>query len=275
MLKNYSATNLSVDITVMDIGEEDNAVINAMPPTQRFHYIVHYIIDGKGIFKSSNQESHKLSAGDAFAIYKHDTVYYESDHNAPLHYYWIGFNGRDSEQVLQYLGFSKTKQVINLKNSSLVKEAFARLLSSAADKDIYATFSHFFECIKIIREANRNEAPPILVLDTMLSDAVAYMEANIYKQLTIENIVQHLNVDRNSFSKKFKAKFNIPPHKYFLKLKLAKAESLLEASEYNINQISEILGFTDNYIFSKTFKKYYGMSPYTYRKLRQKKKLKH
>ncbi len=274
MLKNYNAPNASVNITLIDVGEEDNAVINATPPTQRFHYIIHYVIAGNGIFKSSNQEHHKLMPGNAFAIYKHDTVYYESDHDAPLHYYWIGFNGYDSERLLQYLGFSKTNQVIRLKNQATIKEAFAKLLSSSSNNDTYATFSNFFECLKIIREANYEETPPVLMLDSLLSSAIAYMETNIYKRITIEDLVHELNVDRTAFSKKFKAKFNVPPHKYFLKLKLSKAALLLESSEYNIGQISELLGFTDNYIFSKTFKKHYGISPYTYRKLRRNKKSK-
>ncbi len=272
MIKHHNNSGLSVEITLIDVGEEENAVINPIPPNQRFHYIVHYIVKGKGIFKSSTQETYKLSAGDAFAIYKNDTVYYESDHNNPLHYYWVGFNGSDSEKIMQYLGFSKTRQVVPLKNFTLIKTAFDNLLYSNANKDAYNTLANFFECLKVIRQSNYTTPASVLVSDTLLSSAISYMETNLDKNILVEDVAKYLKVDRSSFAKKFKAKFNIPPHRYLLKLKLSKAEMLLEMSEYNISEISELLGFTDTYIFSKIFKKHYGISPNAYRKLRNFKK---
>ena len=272
MIKHYNNLDLSIKITLIDVGEEENAVINPAPPHQRFHYIVHYAVKGKGIFKSSAQETYKISAGDAFAIYKNDTVYYQSDHNNPLHYYWIGFNGADSEKIMRYLGFSKSKPVIQLKNFDMIKDAFNNLLCFNANKDSYNTLSNFFYCLKIIRQSNHTVPASTPVSDTLLSSAISYMETNLDKNLLIEDIAKHLNVDRSTFTKKFKATFNIPPHKYLLKLKLSKAEMLLEMSEYNISEISEQLGFTDNYIFSKIFKKHYGISPNAYRKLRKSKK---
>ena len=272
MIKYHNNLGLSFEITLIDVGEEENAAINPVPPNQRFHYIVHYTVKGKGIFKSSTQETCKLSAGDAFAIYKNDTVYYQSDHNNPLHYYWIGFNGADSEKVMQYLGFSKNRQVIQLKNFDMIKDAFNNLMYSNANKDAYNTLSNFFYCLKIIRQSNHTVPASTPVSDTLLSSAISYMETNLDKNLSIEDIAKHLNVGRSSFAKKFKATFNIPPHKYLLKLKLSKAEMLLEMSEYNISEISEQRGFTDNYIFSKIFKKHYGISPNAYRKLRKSKK---
>ncbi len=269
MIKGHSLANLSVDITITDIGEEDNAVINAKPPNQRFHYIIHFVVKGKGIFKSSAPETYKLSAGDAFAIYKHDTVYYESDHNNPMHYFWVGFNGSDSEKIMQYLGFSKARQVISLKNFNMVRTAFDNLLYSCSNEDAYNTFANFFECLKVIRQSNYSSEPSILVSDSILSSAISYMETNIDKNLLVEDIAKQLNMDRSSFSKKFKATFNISPHKYFLQLKLAKAEVLLSMSEFNISEIGEMLGFTDNYIFSKIFKKHYKMSPNAFRKMHQ------
>ena len=272
MIKNYNIVNLSTEISIIDIGEEENAVINAPPPTQRFHYILHYVLKGKGIYKTSSQDTYKLSAGDAFVIHKNDTVYYESNHNDPLHYFWIGFDGKDSEKILQYLGFSKVRMAIPLKNYKLIKSAFSKLICSYLNKDIYKMFANFFECLSVIRQANPTSQTDTTITDSLLSSSILYMENNLDKNLMIEDVARHLNVSRNSFSKKFKATFNTSPHKYFLSLKLSKAATLLESSEKNINEISDSLGFTDNYVFSKIFKKHFGVSPTTYRKMRQTKK---
>ena len=272
MIKNYNIVNLSTEISIIDIGEEENASLNPPPPTQRFHYILHYILKGKGVYKTSSQNTYKLSAGDAFVVYKNDTVYYESNHNDPLHYFWIGFDGKDSEKILQYLGFSKARMSIPLKNYKSIKFAFSNLIYSYLNNDRYKTFASFFECLSIIKQANPISNTNEIITDSILSSSIVYMENNLDKNLMIEDIARHLNISRTSFSKKFKEKFNTSPHKYFLSLKLSKAATLLEASEKNINEISDLLGFTDNYIFSKIFKKHFGFSPTTYRKIHQTKK---
>ncbi len=273
MVKHYVNMNSSINLTIIDVGEEENAATNAQPPSQRFHYILHYIIKGKGLFKSSTQETYKLSAGNVFVVYKQDTVYYESEHNHPLHYYWVGFDGSDSEKILHQLGFSHSNQVVTLNNHSSVRDAFHKLLYSYTEKDQFGNLSRFFNCLNVLKERRYGTTPtPVQNSDELLDAAIRYMENNLNKNVTIEDISNELHIDRSTFSKKFKTKFNTPPHEYFLRMKLTKAETLLEMSDYTISQISDTLGFTDNYIFSKIFKKYYGVSPNAYRKSRLAKK---
>ena len=51
---------------------------------------------------------------------------------------------------------------------------------------------------------------------------------------------------------------------YFINLKIDLAKKYLREDNYNISQISEILGYSGIHYFSRQFKKATGMSPTEY-----------
>ena len=53
---------------------------------------------------------------------------------------------------------------------------------------------------------------------------------------------------------------------YVLSLRITNAENLLETTEYNIAEISNIVGYENPLYFSRIFKKQKGLSPSEYRK---------
>lgn len=44
------------------------------------------------------------------------------------------------------------------------------------------------------------------------------------------------------------------------------AAQILQTSDFSINKVSEKLGYSSPFQFSRDFKKYYGVSPNSYRK---------
>ena len=53
---------------------------------------------------------------------------------------------------------------------------------------------------------------------------------------------------------------------YVLSLRMSNAESLLEMTDYNVTEISSIVGYENPLYFSRMFKKQRGLSPSEYRK---------
>lgn len=62
--------------------------------------------------------------------------------------------------------------------------------------------------------------------------------------------------------------FWMSPAQYVLSLRMVNAQSLLEHTNYNVKEISEIVGYDNPLYFSRVFKKEIGQSPAQYRKLR-------
>lgn len=57
------------------------------------------------------------------------------------------------------------------------------------------------------------------------------------------------------------------PMQYILMNRINNAVSLLETTDYNVNEISTIVGYENPLYFSRLFKKQKGVSPTEYRKL--------
>lgn len=275
MLKNYAIPSTQFkNLYIKDIGEETAFSAN-YPPKQRPSFIIHFVLDGEGIYTSSNssvQTKNKISKGQAFVIYKNDVIFYHSNPNAPLHYWWISFDGEECEQLIEYIGFSHEYPVLRFNNVQEIIEAFSHCFKTQLSKDKYSLFISFFSLIQtlqkntipLIKNALSNHVNPSLIL------AEKYIHSHINENLSIDDIAQAVHLTRSHFSRLFKGHFGVTPHEYVTKLRLRNAEVLLTNSEYSISQIANSLNFPDIYSFSKLFKKHYRRSPSEYRQLAEK-----
>lgn len=262
------------DVTIMDIGEESEAVIVKKPPNQRFHYILHFVVSGKGYYETSNAQRNftsPLDKNSVFAVYKYDSVRYYSDPADPLHYYWVGFDGAESEQILRHIGFSENLPVTEINSPERIAECFDRLFVYNGKKDKYLLASGFFMLVSELRECN---ARKILHnadenLNLILYQAENYIKMNFHKNIKVNDVVNALHIDRSYFSKLFKHRYNVSPHEYILSLRLLTAENLLKSGNYSIDQIISSLNFTDQKVFSKQFKAFFGFPPLKYKKMLQ------
>lgn len=89
--------------------------------------------------------------------------------------------------------------------------------------------------------------------------------ANIYTNLSIEELAQFTNLSVSSFKREFEKLFNDAPARYIKTKKLERASELLSNSEMRIGDIAYDCGFSDIAHFSKSFQEKYSISPSSYR----------
>ena len=68
------------------------------------------------------------------------------------------------------------------------------------------------------------------------------------------------------FIRNFKQYTGSSPMQYILSIRIYNAEVLLKNEQYNITEISNIVGYDNPLYFSRIFKKVKGLSPSEYRK---------
>ncbi len=91
-----------------------------------------------------------------------------------------------------------------------------------------------------------------------------YMLDNISTNISIEHLTKYSGLNRMSLNRLFKTHYGISPLQYFIGLKIELAKKYLREDNYNISQISELLGYSSIHYFSLQFKKITGMSPSEY-----------
>ena len=99
-------------------------------------------------------------------------------------------------------------------------------------------------------------------------DAVLYIREHLSMQLTVSRLAAHAHVSESTLEKTFRAHTGMTIGRYIDEAVFFRAEELLRHTEMSVAQISETLGFCDQFYFSRRFAGRYGLSPQRYRKTR-------
>lgn len=99
-----------------------------------------------------------------------------------------------------------------------------------------------------------------------LDQAVQYFQEHYNQPLSIKEYAAAHNLSEGWFIQNFKQYTNSTPAQYLLSLRIHNAKVLLESTNYNVTEISNIIGYENPLYFSRIFKKQTGFSPSEYRK---------
>jgi two-component system response regulator YesN len=97
-----------------------------------------------------------------------------------------------------------------------------------------------------------------------------YIHKNINQSISTIDIAKETNFNPAYISNFFKKKTGKNLTDYITEVKMEKAKELLASSNYKVNQIAEMVGYSDQRYFCLVFKKYSGMTPTQFRDMRNK-----
>ncbi len=100
---------------------------------------------------------------------------------------------------------------------------------------------------------------------SFLNVAVEYIDAHLYEKIYLSDIAKACNLSESYFSKCFKKEFGMSFKAYHMQQKISESEELLKATNKNVNQIADELGFENASYFIKLFKNRTGMTPASYK----------
>lgn len=94
----------------------------------------------------------------------------------------------------------------------------------------------------------------------------AYINEHLADDLSVQALCSRFRISRSEMYSIFKEYFNSSVADFVKNRRLNRACALLRETELPVNRIAEQCGIPDYNYFSKTFKKYFGMSPREFRK---------
>lgn len=93
-----------------------------------------------------------------------------------------------------------------------------------------------------------------------------FLERNCFRKVTLNDAANLVYLSPKYLSRIFKEYTRTGFNEYKLRLKINKAKTLLKKTSYNINQVSDKLGYENTESFIKCFKKITGSTPTDYRR---------
>jgi transcriptional regulator GlxA family with amidase domain len=101
--------------------------------------------------------------------------------------------------------------------------------------------------------------------DEMVCEAQTYIEENLGKKISFEELASKLATSRRNFDRRFIKATGNTPVEYLQRVKVEVAKKTLEKGRKSIFEVMYEVGYSDDKAFREVFKKITGLSPLDYR----------
>ncbi|WP_298843330.1 response regulator transcription factor [Clostridium sp.] len=150
-------------------------------------------------------------------------------------------------------------------NDYLLKPVVIEELSTALTKIKLKLDSNLTSISNLANIKSKHIAPQELVNAVEL-----YLRSNYKTEVPLETIAKSLNFSPDYLSRVYKKCTGKSPLKYLIHLRITEAKRLLTSSlDLEIKTIGELVGYSDQYYFSRTFKHNTNHYPSEYRALKE------
>jgi AraC family transcriptional regulator len=92
-----------------------------------------------------------------------------------------------------------------------------------------------------------------------------YIQCNLDKGLTLQELAAVACMSPFHFARLFKCSTGVPPHRFVVRERIARARVCLARPELSIRQISRVVGFRTPSHFTTVFRRLAGVTPRGYR----------
>lgn len=253
----------SAELSILEVGHERCNAAKKAISLIRTHYYLHYVTRGSGYFKIYDK-TYFIKAGMFFLLIPGVTTEYRPNKDDPWEYYWIGFGGALSHDYMHRLNIDETSPVFETAKDREIIQAFERLLNGYnihGNLDLLG-LSVLTELFYIIAEEQSiNNTNYVKGSQEHVKKAIDYIHSQYNRPISVAEIAEYLNLNVNYFCSLFKHSLGCQPSKYIINYKINKACEILRTVKPPINQVANMVGFSDPLYFSRVFTKIKGIPP--------------
>lgn len=258
----------SLGLAVINGGVQKCTPLHSWGPAVRDHYLIHYIISGKGTF-SNGHETFSLSAGNGFLVAPNkQVVSYCADEHDPWEYCWVGFRGTDAARLIGQTGLSERTPIFYYDRD----DRFQRLITNVYQEngtrpaDEARMTAALLTLLAAMMEEFGTVPPEAGRGYQYVKSAIRFIDYHYFNSsLTVDDIASSVGISRSHLYRLFIQHIDMSPNEYLLHYRLSKASELLKGSvSLTIGEVAYSTGFSDQLYFSRAFKKQKGISPKYY-----------
>lgn len=229
-------------------------------------YQLLYIVKGRGEF-ANQTTSYDIVKGTLVLLRPGVWHSYKPSKNEGWTEYFIGFSGEMADKAIEKL-FAEDEQIFNVGLKQEMVDLYQRAIEVAAEDRpsaqqlLCGIVMHLLGNLSYIAHS----AITADRMDQIIEQAKAIMQEKASQNIDLDMLAEQLNVSYSWFRKVFREYTGYPPAKYFMLVKLRRAQYLLVNTQESIKEIAFSLGFKSPEHFYTTFKRVMGSTPSIYRK---------
>ena len=247
-MNNMQINIIDMDPNIKDIipifyGHERCAPSHSYGPHVRDHYLIHICLSGCGVIRDKRGE-HKVKSGEFFLIREGEVTTYTADALDPWEYMWIAFKGSAAGT------FAADKTVYSCPEA----------LSNRIRDSILNTEGNGYYYISYIYELMAISSSEGIPMRDVASKIKRYIKYNYMDDITVDGLSRLFGFERSYIYRVFMKKYGVGVKEYIISTRMEHAKELLLCGQ-SVAATAFMVGYSDEFNFSRSYKKYYGISP--------------
>lgn len=228
------------------------------PPNSKRHhnlrynrYTFHYFVKGKGEYMGK-----PISEGQVLIVPPCEELYFDSDPNNRIEFYYISVAGKGSETIFENTGFEHTPRLYDYPFIDEIPKLFyGPLFENHQDTDpSYYLMSFFLQLMGYHKKQNTMEKTPHKgPAYHYYCQAICYIESYLLSDITPNDVAKFLNISYSYLRKIFTEYCNCSVRDYILRKRFQYAADKLALTKCSVQNAAELIGYNDYVHFSKMF----------------------
>lgn len=227
-----------------------------------------YLSRGHGVFECQDKRPVKVKAGDMILLRPGVWHRYRPDSEVGWAESWVGFQGEYAQRLMEKF-FPSQSVVFHLGHDEELLRKMKYVLELMREAPLGFRQMMAGEVVALLARVRSLAMRSSKVLggsEEKMDKARYHLLAHATEEIDLEDLASELGLSYSRFRSLFRKQTGRSPRQYQLDIRINRAMDLLKESQRTVTEISEILGFSAVYYFSRLFKQRVGQSPGQFRK---------
>ena len=244
-----------------------------------------YVKEGRAVFHLPERDL-MLSPGHIYMIPTYLPHSYDCDPGFEFYYLFVFQTVHNEQDIFELYDFpmevnSNTATQLLLENYCTLYPQLSFPTADAVAFENHRAYNEYAASFMQMKEFERMQLhglveilfsyfmkkaiPRRLVQDERIQAVIDYVNSNLSKALTLDDLADISCFTKSHLIKVFNKTIGETPLQYVIRKKIQHAQTLLLSSTMSVNDIAERVGFHDASYFIRQFKKVLGFTPKEYR----------
>lgn len=255
------------DIYICHFGEEACQPSHAYGPAQRDHYLIHFVVSGKGALYCDGR-SWPVGPGQGFLILPGEETYYQADDREPWHYAWVGYRGGQARSITRSAGLDALHRVFTAPDACAAWDALAAMRREGRELRLSQIASagnllRFMALIAPEQDPDESITPAAEYCDK----AQWYLEGRYDRPVSVQETADFVGLSRSHLYRVMMEERGCSPKEMLLSIRMRHAAQMLTDTSLTLDEIARRVGLQTGAQLGTAFRGYFGVPPGKYRML--------